>query len=266
MNPPPAEAGDSLLGSARSAARGAVMLGFTATITQVAIARFRLGRQADRAEVVERWVKRWAGGLLAVFGVEQHWASALPASRTRARLVVANHRSPLDILLMLQHFGGSVLARHDLEHWPVMGRAATYGGTIYVNRQDPKSGVRAIREIRKRLQAGATVVVFPEGSTFAGDLVHPFQGGAFSAVTGLDAEVVPVGIAYDPGTEFVEKSFAAHLRRVAQRPKTRVALCVGEGRPVGLDRAAMAEELRAAVQGLVGAARAQLGSPSRGLE
>ena len=234
------------------------MLGFTAGITNVAYMRFTLSRHAHRPELVERWVKRWAAGLLGVFGVEQHWASALPAPRTRGRLVVANHRSPLDILLMLQHFGGSVLARHDLEHWPVMGRAATYGGTIYVNRQDPKSGVRAIREIRKRLQAGGTVVVFPEGTTHAGNVVYPFQGGAFSAVTGLDAEVVPVGIAYDPGAEFVDPTFVAHLRRVAQRPKTRVALCAGAVLPIGRDRAAMAVELRHAVQGLVESARAKL--------
>ena len=258
MNRPLADGGARLVGNARSAARGAAMLGFTAGITNVAYVRLGLSRPAHRPQLVERWVKRWAAGLLGVFGIEQHWASAAPAPRTRARLVVANHRSPLDILLMLQHFGGSVLARHDLEHWPVLGRAATYGGTIYVNRKDPKSGVRAIREIRKRLQAGGTVVVFPEGTTHAGDHVYPFLGGAFSAVTGLDAELVPVGIAYDPGAEFVDPTFAAHLRRVAQRPKTRVALCVGEGLPVGHDRMATAEQLRAAVQGLVGQARAKL--------
>jgi lyso-ornithine lipid O-acyltransferase len=258
MNPPRADEDRSLIANARSAARGAAMLGFTAGMTNVAFLRLGFSRVAYRPEVVERWVKRWAGGLLAVFGVEQHWASALPPPRARARLVVANHRSPLDILLMLEHFGGSVLARHDLERWPVMGRAATYGGTIYVNRQDPKSGVRAIREIRKRLQAGGTVVVFPEGTTHAGDLVHPFLGGAFSAVTGLDAELLPVGIAYDPGAEFVDPTFVAHLRRVARRPKTRVALCAGEPVRVTDDRRAMATQLRHAVQDLVEKARAKL--------
>jgi lyso-ornithine lipid O-acyltransferase len=243
---------------ARSAVRAAAMLGFTAGLTQLAFVRFALCSEPQRAAVVERWVKRWAAGLLAVFGVEQHWASPRPATAKGGRLVVANHRSPLDILLMLQHFGGSVLARHDLERWPVMGRAASYGGTIFVDREDPKSGVRAIREIRKRLQAGRTVVVFPEGTTHAGDLVHPFQGGAFSAVSGLDVEVVPVGIAYDAGTEFTDPTFAAHLARVARRPRTRVALCVGEGRPVGRDRAALARDLRDAVQVLVERARVPL--------
>lgn len=262
MNTPASEAGAPALRSGsqlRGVARGAAMLGFTGTMTQAALLRFRLCSESELPAVAARWVGRWAAGLLHVFGVQQRWASALPGPAGKARLVVANHRSPLDILLMLQHFGGSVLARHDLERWPVMGRAAQLGGTIFVDRQDPKSGVRAIREIRKRLQARQTVVVFPEGTTHAGDVVQAFQGGAFSAVSGLDAELVPVGIAYDPGAEFVDESFAAHLVRVAQRPQTRVALCVGDPLQAGRDRDQMARELRDAVQSLVTRARARLG-------
>jgi 1-acyl-sn-glycerol-3-phosphate acyltransferase len=261
MSTPPSEARTAPAPSGsqlRSVVRGAAMLGFTAGITHAGLLRFQFCSEQERPTVAARWVGRWAGGLLRVFGVEQHWASALPAATDRARLVVANHRSPLDILLMLQHFGGSVLARHDLERWPVMGRAARTGGTIFVDRQDAKSGVRAIREIRKRLQAHQTVVVFPEGTTHAGDLVHAFLGGAFSAVSSLPAELVPVGIAYDPGAEFVGESFAAHLVRVAQRPRTRVALCVGDSLPASRDREQMARDLRDAVQALVTRARAQL--------
>ena len=95
--------------------------------------------------------------------------------------------------------------------------------------------------------------------------VHPFLGGAFSAVSGLDAELVPVGIAYDPGAEFVDETFAAHLMRVAQRPRTRVALCVGEALPASHDREAMAAKLRAAVQGLVGKALRKAGALTEGL-
>jgi 1-acyl-sn-glycerol-3-phosphate acyltransferase len=245
-------------GPLRSGARALAMAAWTGGVTQTALVRMRFCAQHERPAIAQRWVQRWASGLLELFGVEQHWASARPPPAERARLVVANHRSPIDIILMLQHFRGSVLARHDLEGWPVMGRAAREGGTIFVDRKDPRSGVKAIREIRRRLQAGNTVIVFPEGTTHAGDEVWPFLGGAFAAVSGLDAEVLPIGIAYDPGAEFVDASFLAHLQRAAQRRKTRVALCVGAPRDAGRDRAALAEDMRRAVQGLVHTARAQL--------
>jgi lyso-ornithine lipid O-acyltransferase len=246
-------------GPLRSGARAVAMAAWTAGVTQTALLRLRFCAEAEREVQAQHWVKRWARGLLEVYGVEQHWASARPdATAGKARLVVANHRSPIDIILMLQHFEGSVLARHDLAGWPVMGRAAREGGTIFVDRRDPRSGVKAIREIRRRLLAGKTVIVFPEGTTHGDDEVRPFLGGAFTAAAGLDAEIVPIGIAYEPGAEFVDEGFVAHLRRAAQRPKTRVALCAGPGHPASRDRAALAEEMRRAVQALVHRARERL--------
>jgi 1-acyl-sn-glycerol-3-phosphate acyltransferase len=245
---------ESLLSGARAAAMG----GWTLGVAQSALLHMGVTAEPARTELRQRWVQIWARGLLAVFGVEQHWTGVPPQRSRRARLVVANHRSPLDILLMLRGFGGSVLGRHDLEAWPLLGWAARHGGTIFVDRQDTRSGVKAIREIRRRLCAGQTVVVFPEGTTHRGDEVRPFQGGAFAAVRGLDAELLPVGLAYDPGAEFVDETFAAHVTRVARRPKTRVALCVGDARAAGSDRDAMASAMQREIQSLVHGARATL--------
>jgi 1-acyl-sn-glycerol-3-phosphate acyltransferase len=231
---------------------------FTVAIGQTAVLRLRFVNEPARTQLLQSWVQAWAGGLLRVFGVEQTWGSGRPRPAQKARLIVANHRSPLDILLMLHSFGGSVLARHDLEGWPVLGWAARHGGTIFVDREDAQSGVKAIREIRQRLRAGQSVIVFPEGTTHAGDEVRPFLGGAFAAVRGLDAELLPVGIAYEPGSEFVDESFVEHVTRVAQRPTTRVALCAGQALPASKDRDAMATNVQREIQSLVQHARASL--------
>ena len=251
------------LGPALSGARAVAMGAYTLGVGQVALAHVRMAPPPARGARLESWVKVWANGLLQVFGVEQHLANAMPARNGRARLVVANHRSPLDILLMLRWFGGTVLSRHDLAHWPLLGWAAREGGTIFVDRDDPHSGVKAIREIRKRLADGHTVIVFPEGTTHGGDDVLPFQGGAFAAVRGLDAELVPVGIAYDAGAEFLDESFVEHLNRVAQRRRTRVGLCVGAAQPVSGDREGMARAMRAEITELVQRARAGLEKTGR---
>lgn len=247
-----------VIGPLRSGARAAVMTGWSMAMTQLALIRVRGLPDAERVALVQRLVKRWARGLLAVFGIDQHWLGEDPPEPRKARLVVANHRSPVDIILMLRRFGGSVLGRHDLEGWPVLGWAAREGGTIFVDRNDPHSGVKAIREIRRRLQAGQTVIVFPEGTTHRGDDVHAFQGGAFAAVRGLDVELVPVGVAYEPGSEFVDETFVQHLGRMAQRPRTRVALCVGTPHDARGDRNAMAAKMQREVQILVHRARQAL--------
>lgn len=245
---------------ARSGTRAARMAGSTLARVQVAVTHRELSSPELRHDVWQAHMRAWAQDLLHVFQFEQHWASPVPtpAPRGQARLVVACHRSPIDILLLLRHFGGCVVSRADLAQWPVLGRAAREAETIFVDRQDPHSGVHAIREMRRRLQTGRTVVVFPEGSTFAGDEVRPFVGGAFAAARGLPVEVVPVGLAYEAGAEFVEPSFGEHMARVAARRRTRVALAAGSACRMEGPRPAFAERIRSEVQALVHRARAEL--------
>jgi len=234
------------------------MASLTAGMLQGVLLHQRLSAEPERYEVWQRWMRTWCQGLLRVFGVDDVQLGALPPPARGARLVVANHRSPLDILLLLQHFGGHVLSRADLAGWPILGAAARNANTIFVDRDDPKSGVQAIRDIRNRLREGRTVIVFPEGTTFRGDEVRPFVGGAFAALRGIDVELVPVGIAYDEGAEFWDETFVQHMQRVLARPKTRVRLCIGEPRTNTGTRQSLALTLQTEVQGLVTQARSAL--------
>jgi 1-acyl-sn-glycerol-3-phosphate acyltransferase len=252
--------------NARAAMRAAALGAWSLGATQVARLHGRFTPPGEREVLLDAWVRAWARGLVALLGVEERIVAAAPPRARGARLVVSNHRSPLDILLMLEHCGGVVLARADLERWPILGRAAREGGTIFVDRADPRSGARAIRAIRARLVAGRTVTVFPEGTTYRGDEVRPFHGGAFSAVRGLDTEILPVGVAYEPGAEFFGEAFGAYLARMAGRPRIPLALCFGAPRVAVGGREDLARGLRDEVQALVHRARASLdaGRATRG--
>ncbi len=242
-------------GRARSFARTASMGLWTSALLVGVRLHQSVSDRPQRQAVWERWMRLWTRGLGVVFGVDEVLANSAPEPAKGARLVVANHRSPMDIPLLLGHFGGCVLSRDDLARWPILGLAARWAGTIFVNRDDVNSGVAALRQIRRRLRQGWTVILFPEGTTFRGDEVRTFQPAAFAATRGLDVEVLPVGIAYEPGSEFVDESFLQHLGRVAARPTTRVALSFGPGRPAAGSRRALAQEIQAEVQQLVHLAR-----------
>jgi 1-acyl-sn-glycerol-3-phosphate acyltransferase len=238
---------------ARSAAFGAYATGILGAVE----VHRSLTPPAHRDVVVERYKRRLAKDALKLLGVRWRAEGALPAGR-RARLVVSNHRAATDIGLMLAHFGGSLLSRHDLATWPVLGALARRGGAIFVDRNNARSGARAIREIRRRLGAGDTVTVFPEGATFAGDEVREFQGGAFAAARSMDVEVVPVGLAYTSGVEYVNQSFVEHLGNLASRPSTSVALRIGEPTRLSGKARTDAAHLREVVQDLVRQARNEL--------
>lgn len=209
-----------------------------------------------RGPVFQAYMKRWGHSLVHSTGGRVFLTpdSVVPP-HTGARLVVANHRSPFDIGILLSIFGGHALSRADLAGWPVLGMAAQRAGTIFVDRSKAESGAAAIRAIRKKLHAGASVLVFPEGGTFRGDEVHPFKPGAFSAARNLDVSILPVGLAYDPGVEWVDETFVAHVLRVAERPVTHCVVAVGAPLPLQRRSEDTASALQAAVQRLVHAAR-----------
>jgi 1-acyl-sn-glycerol-3-phosphate acyltransferase len=253
----------TMLETARAGARVAAMGSFTLGMLGGVRLHQRLTPAPRRYTVYQGWMKRWAGGLLEIFGVHAVLVDPPPSAANGARLVVANHRSPIDIPLLLKLFGGVVLSRDDLANWPVLGAAARSAETIFVDRKDTMSGVAAARTIRDRLCRGRTVIVFPEGTTHAGDVVQRFHEGAFAAARGVSLEIVPVGIAYQPGSEFVEPSFGQHLARVAGRPSTRVALAFGEPRPmIAGARKQLVSGLHSEIQSLVHRARQRLDSVS----
>ncbi len=212
---------------------------------------------AMRESLREAYKRRIATQLMRSLGVRWDVHGEVPRDEGPT-LVVANHRSAIDIGVMLATFGGRMLSRADLAAWPILGPLATHGQTIFVDREDKSSGARAIRAIRTSLKGGATVTVFPEGRTLAGDLVEPFQPGAFVAAKGTGARAIPVGLAYEPGGEWFDGGFGEYLTGVAARPALGLSVVVGE--PLALpndprDGAAMAQE---AVQALTHRARQEL--------
>lgn len=242
----------------RSAARIAGFATLTGTMLPAFLARRAMTERREQDALRDRWVGAWGSALLAIFGVTVDvLGDRGPA--TRPRLVVANHRSTADVLALLRTFGGHIVSRADLAHWPLVGPAARAVGTLFVDRADAVSGATAVRTIRSRLAAGATVIVFPEGTTFPGDEVRPFHAGAFVAALRSGATIVPVGLAYATGSgaAFVNETFPAHLARMAAAEPSRAAMCIGA--PIAIEPDARAAALRdrahAEVQRLVTEAR-----------
>lgn len=250
----PASGRASIRGTFRLLNLGAATLGWVAA----ASLHQRFVPVPQREQVFQRYMRRWGSSLVRATGgqVELVPGCSVPLQH-KPRLVVANHRSPFDIGVLLSLFGGHALSRADLADWPVLGLAARRAGTIFVDRDSGASGASALRAIRRRLSAGASILVFPEGATFEGDTVRPFKAGAFAALRGLDVDIVPVGLAYDPGVEFVEETFVQHVVRVAARPVTHCVVNIGAPLPAQGRAQELATTLEREVQRLVTGARAQ---------
>jgi 1-acyl-sn-glycerol-3-phosphate acyltransferase len=104
-------------------------------------------------------------------------------------VVIANHQSFIDILLMLQTSPNMVMV---VKKWvynsPVFGWAVRYAGYFYVN----DGYENALPRLRKLVAEGCSIVVFPEGTRTEDGNLNRFHKGAFYLSEKLELDVVPI--------------------------------------------------------------------------
>jgi 1-acyl-sn-glycerol-3-phosphate acyltransferase len=143
-------------------------------------------------------------------------------------ILVANHRSYLDIVVLGSVFGAAFLSRADVRDWRVVGKAARAIGCVFIDRDDVRSRARAVRRIASTLH-DASLIVFPEGTTGGAERPGPFADGVFRLLTRFDAPAVPVTLRYsDARAYWVEElSMADHLREHVLREPLHACVHVG---------------------------------------
>ncbi|MDE1939070.1 MAG: 1-acyl-sn-glycerol-3-phosphate acyltransferase [Alphaproteobacteria bacterium] len=124
----------------------------------------------------------------------------------RGVLMVANHTSYLDILILSATARVSFIGRRDVSTWPLFGTLTRLQETVYVDREKRARTGEARDIIRDRLHDGDALVLFPEGTSTDGNRVVAFKSalmGATEAEVGTDAAgrpqyvpVQPVSISY----------------------------------------------------------------------
>ncbi len=143
-------------------------------------------------------------GLLAILGLRLRMLGQ-PAHRTadgRPVVYVANHSSWLDIPVLGARLDAAFIAKEEIGTWPVVSWIARLGRTVYVRRVRA-STVRERDEMRARLAAGDSLILFPEGTTSDGSHVLPFRSAFLSVAEipvspdGRSAIVQPVSLVYD---------------------------------------------------------------------
>lgn len=223
----------------------------------------------NRIEVINRCVPRWAAANLWIYGVDVKPRGPLGAEKKpvagrdeagRGRIFISNHRSALDIPILLSLVEAHCISRHDLASWPIIGKGAQRIGTLFVNRSSRRSGAAVLKEIAHAVENGEGVAMFPEGTAYAGDEVRPFHTGAFKAAQRSCAELVPIGIAYgNDAAYYTDNSFLEHIKRVASLRRLPVAIEIGPPIAPGCkDTLAVADSARQQIQELVNRARARL--------
>jgi len=145
------------------------------------------------------WVQRhWARGTLWGAGVR---LDAPPSPPRGARIVLANHVSYMDILVLSSTCSARMVAKSEIARWPVLGQLSRSVGTIFLERKQRRAVLPVSEEIARTLAAEVPVGIFPEGHASSGASVAPFRGALLETAVAAQVPLLAVGISYDTPTD-----------------------------------------------------------------
>jgi lyso-ornithine lipid O-acyltransferase len=212
--------------------RRAVVLAF---VLISSIIRFWLMRLSGTQSLERRagWVQETCVRLLRCMDIRCDVHGGIPTHG----LVVANHLSYLDIVILSAAMPCFFVAKSEIGGWPYFGKAARVGGTMFIDRSSMASAEKVAATISDRLRLPIPVLFFPEGTSTGGTMLR-FHTRLFEPAILCSAPITAASIRYvtSDGTPerelcwFGDESFTPHLLRTLNTKGFRAELCFGEPR------------------------------------
>lgn len=178
-----------------------------------------------RRRALTRW---WLGNAAKIVGLRIQIRGTAPR---QPALVAANHISWLDILAIATALPVGFVSKAEVRLWPVVGRLAVIGGTLFLQRGGRNAAADMAERIVEHLRAGQNVVIFPEGTTTDGRGVRRFHPRLFGSAISAEVPVLPVALGYphpqgvNPVAPFVDDdTMGRHAWRVLGERNVNVAV------------------------------------------
>jgi len=146
-------------------------------------------------------------------------------------LLLANHTSWLDILILGGATGTRFVSKAEIEPLPLIGWLAGENHTIYIERAARGEARTQVARIARALDQPRPLAIFPEGTTGSGRALLPFRPTLLHAVAPPPpgASVRPVAIDYSAAVDAIawhggEPGLANVMRVLGMRGTRRVTV------------------------------------------
>lgn len=240
--------------------RATVRLAFVAAWTSVCYVGWLLTRplalvSRAAARRTQAWfVRTWARAVARTLCLRVTVDGAVPAP---PYFLVANHLSYLDVIALWTQVDGAFLAKAEVARWPVIGFLARSVGTCFIDRTRKSDVPRAVAALERALHERGGVIVFPEGTSSAGEHVLPFRPSIFQVAAASGTAVCCASLAYETGDDeppasqsvcwWGDMTFGAHLYRLFGLREVRARITFSGERLAHADRKLLAARAHALV-------------------
>ena len=198
-----------------------------------------------------RWPRRFLAAAARIAGARVTLVGEPLAARS---LVLANHLSWLDILILGGATGTAFVSKAEVEKVPLIGWLADQNHTLYIDRAERGDAHGQVRRIAERLEGARPLAIFPEGTTGDGGALLPFRPTLLHAVAPPPSgvEVRPVAIHYGIDIHVVawhsgERGLANALRVLGLAGTRKVTVQLLDPLPAASDRKHLAKSAQASI-------------------
>ena len=113
-------------------------------------------------------------------------------------LFIGNHRSFFDILLTYSRCKNltGYVAKKEMEKVPLLSTWMRFVYCLFLDRENPKEGLKTILQAIDYVKKGISICIFPEGTRNKGEelTMLPFKEGAFKIATKTGCPIVPISM------------------------------------------------------------------------
>jgi 1-acyl-sn-glycerol-3-phosphate acyltransferase len=179
------------------AIRAVLNTALVALLTIVGAVAALISRLFDSSgDTVLRLARWWSHTICALSGVKVDVEGHLALDPSRSYVFMANHLSTIDIwaLYVALPLPVRMIAKKQLATIPLFGWAMWAGRFIFIDRHNAISARRSIDRAKERIRAGASVLLFPEGTRSRDGQLQPFKKGGFHMAIDAGAPIVPVAL------------------------------------------------------------------------
>lgn len=162
----------------------------------LSVGLLRLAALGPRRSAARRasWVlTRRSRAVLRALGIT---VETTGAPRRDPALVVGNHQSFLDILVLAAQRPMRQVAKVEVAGWPLFGGLARTTGSLFLDRRALHELPALVEAAGAALRSGDTVQVFPEATTRCGDAITEFHRAVLQAAVDAAVAVTPVTLRY----------------------------------------------------------------------
>jgi len=197
------------------------------------------------------WLQRVSRRILGIFKTQIKTSGSIPKSG----LLVSNHLSYVDILVIASITPAVFVAKREVKGWPVFGFFARLAGTVFVDRERRTRVGQTAGEIATALNHGALVVLFPEGTSSNGETVLPFKSSLLEPATRQTHALFASHIQYEIDDGDVredicywrEKPLLAHIINLLSKRTIKAEVRFTQLREASTDRKELAKQLHSEI-------------------